>query len=336
MRTIVLSLIAVAIVAVLALRLYHDGETGPQTPTTSQVSTTTTDSAGLDQQADDSGQADQAPSDAPPAATSALEQKQRQTEINSELVTGMTMDEIDEQIADTSESLYGGPDSLRERLTQVHTELADQYGEEEADFRLALIINAADWEMMKSLVANREAILGTSGLYDQVLLDTGITNGQISYEEIIALTSTGSVLPENMIYALASNGRIDLIEQLSQNNFVTNPNYEQPVLGRNAIGALISHASYFPDSYESTEAIGDAIDTLIGAGVVPIPSHGGLGPMDHALTNVSDRNFEARYTIVKKLLEHGVPFEQSHMELIASLPEGDNKDELQQLLLEHM
>ena len=152
----------------------------------------------------------------------------------------------------------------------------------------------------------------------------------------MSYTATGSVLPDNLAYSLASNGRVDLIAQLSENRLLVNPNYEQPLLGRNAIGALIAHASYFPEQYESSKTIGNAIDTLIRAGVAPMPGNGGLGPMDHALMNVSDRNFEARYTIVRKLLEHGVPLEQSHQELISSLSDGKIKEQLQQLLTEHM
>ena len=243
---------------------------------------------------------------------------------------------MDELVAATTEAFYSGPDSLSEHLSEMHARVAEEYGEEEADFRLSVTLAATDWDEIKNLVANREAVLGTSGQYNQLLLDTGLITGQISYQEIAELAYSGSVLPENAIYELASKGRIDLIAQLSEGNLLTNPNYEQPFVGRNAIGALIQHASYRQEDYESAEAIGNAVDTLIDAGVVPMPSHGGLGPMDHALTNVSDRNFEVRMTIVKKLLEHGVPFEQSHMQLISALPEGRNKEELQQLLMEHM
>ncbi len=326
--------IVLTVVAVLTLRFAYEADTVSPVPATSPELTTLVDSE-TNNQPDDSGQADQDHLNTS-GPTSAVEQKQAQRDINAEMATGMSRSEIDKQVAATTEAFFSGDVSLKEHLTQVHTQLAQEFGEEEADFRLALVLNSSDWDSVKKLAANREAILGTTGQYDQFLLNMGIANGQISYEEIRAFSSTGSVLPEDLIYSLASNGRVDLIAQLSENNLLANPNYEQPILGQNAIGALISHASYFPDQYESNEMIGSAIDTLINAGVVPMPVNGGLGPMDHALTNVSNRSFEARYTIVKKLLEHGVPFEQSHRELISSLPNGRNKEKLQQLLREHM
>jgi len=174
--------VALTVGAVLILRFAIDFDTASNLPTPSPQLTMLVRSD-ANNRPDNGGQADQAPLNNS-RATSAIEQKQAQRDINAEMATGMSTSEVDEQVLATKEAFFSGEISLKKHLTQVHKQLAEEFGEEEADFRLALILNSSDWDSVIDLAVNREAMLGTTGQYDQLLLNMGIANGQISFEEI--------------------------------------------------------------------------------------------------------------------------------------------------------
>lgn len=264
-----------------------------------------------------------------PDFLSEVDKKRARRDVNAEVATGRSISELELRMQTVNAAFFGG-DSTNRHLAELHQQLTEQFGVEEADFRLALIANSSDWEALKNIVNQRSTALGTIDAYDQMLLEMGIATGKISFEEIEDLSSNGNRLPHDLIYSLASQGQIDTIKKLAEKNLLANLNYEQPILSRNAIGALIDHASNFPGTYES-RGIKDAIDVLIGVGVVPMPVNGAPGPLDDVLTNISNRNFQIKYSMAEKLLEHGVPLEPSHRELISSLPTGSNKEQLEKL-----
>jgi len=266
-------------------------------------------------------------------AMSELDRKRAQMKKNALNTTGLTDAEMDGELRFAKDIMSGG-ESTERVLSDWYSDNLDAHGADEANFRLGLALHASSWEEQKKLVAERESALGAtgSGIYDQLLLDLGVSHGQIPFEEIKALYDRGAMIPEDIAYTLAANGRSDLIVQLSQSRLLANPNYEQPAIGKNAIGALIEHATYFPADYQSPQDARKAIGALIAAGVVPVSVNGGIDPLDDALAHISAQNFEIKYAIAQRLLEHGVPIEQSHRELVSMLPAGAQRQKLEELL----
>jgi len=267
-------------------------------------------------------------------ANGSIRQKTEQREINAGNNTGLSQSELNDIHWKTYNSYYDQKGQA-EFLAEQYEILRNEVGEEEANFRFALLNSADDWEEAKRLVGEREDTLGQKGGYDSILLNMGLNSGSISAEEVQLLVSRGAPLPDNIVFRLAANGNIDAISDLANSGLVGDPNFEHPTLSMNALGAFIHYVSAYPAGI-SEVAASKSLVRLIDLGVSVHPTSGSFDPLDFALQGANNENAKLKYAFVRTLLQSGVSVGRSHVETIEQLPDSQIRTELESLLANYL
>lgn len=249
---------------------------------------------------------------------------------NAQRVTGLSKLEREQNVAFIVNAFYR-PGTSEEFYAELHQDLVNTYGVEEADFLMS-VAGANDWEAARNMIEQRQRETGVS--YGNLLLNTGLIHGDISADEITLLVRDGVQLPSSAVSQLAASGRAEVIASLVERGIPIDLNYRDPVLGTNAVEVLIQNIGYFPDKFEPTEAA-EALRTLVSLGVDAMPQDGSLGPLDYAL-DINRSNAGVKLAMAKVLLEQGVPFQESHRELLAQMPDCPEREHFRELFANHL
>lgn len=261
---------------------------------------------------------------------SAVDRKLDQRSKNAEIRTGMTEEELKRGEEFALDTFYD-PASRDEFLNKLHAELSDILGEEEADFRVAVIRAAEDWAAVKALIRDREATLSNEHSLDWMLMEVGVDTGQISVSEVQELASRGVAIPDDAVYQLASHGNAEAVGELLQTGLIGDPNFEDPVLGENAIGAYVRHASNYP-SKRGNEEWRIGLETLIHSGVSIHSSNGSFDALDTALQYVNRSNVDVKIKMIEVLLSNGAAVGDSHVEMLNRIKDDSVRRQIQEKL----
>ncbi len=261
-------------------------------------------------------------------------EKGRQFWINAMQDSGMTAEEIEEQLRLYEE--FTDPDEEHEEeYAELHEQLENTVGQEEADFVLALMNQGSDWQGIKDLIENRLAAGGDPVQLNDVALKLGLNSGQIGAVEIEAYIARGATLPEDAIYNLAARGAVDTILELTSRGTVRGDQYRHPLVGTNAIGALIERTTYISGDH-GPDKIAQTISVLVGLGLTVTPSHGSYDPMDYALRHPRERNIDVKVAIVEELLRHGAVVTDDHKQSLQEIPDEELRGRLETALANHL
>lgn len=247
--------------------------------------------------------------------------------------SGLSDEERRRLRSDIYASFYD-PDGAAAYRQELHAQLVEIFGAEEADFRLSIIDAAGDWSAIKGLVEARELQLGATGRYNELLLEAGLGSGKITANEIATLVHAGTELPQEAIFQIAGQGNVETIAQLSDRGLLIDPNYEHPTLSMNAIGAYVRHASAYPQGLDPAEAR-ESVLKLIGVGVNPVSTNGTFDSLDYALQNANNTNLKIKVAIIGALLEQGIRPQESHYEALQLIANKQVREELDKLLRGH-
>ncbi len=220
-------------------------------------------------------------------------------------------------------SAFFDPKNIDATRDRIFSELEKNVGTAEATF-YSSAIDANDWNEAKRLINERSLVSGQN--YDDLRLKIGISTGEITVDEIAKIVNRGTAIPPNAIHTLARGGHIDKIVELVEQNYLANPNTVNPINGRNALSEIINHIGLKGYKY-SPEDAREAVEKLIAVGIETKPQNGTFDPLDYALRSVKSHNTKVKVAMATALISNGVPFEDSHRELIEAIPPGKNKDE---------
>ncbi|MEO1019586.1 MAG: hypothetical protein AAFY56_18135, partial [Pseudomonadota bacterium] len=248
--------------------------------------------------------------------------------------SGMTAEEIEEQLKLYDE--FTDPnDEHEEEYADLHEQLENTVGQDEADFVLALMNQGANWQGIKDLIENRLAAGGDPVQLNDLALKLGLNSGQISAAEIEAYMARGATLPEEAIYNLAARGAVDTILDLTSSGTVRSDQYRHPLVGTNAIGALIERTTYTPTDH-SPDEIAQTISALVKLGLTVTPSHGSYDPMDYVLRHPRDRNIDIKVAIVEELLRQGAVVTDDHRQSLQEIPDEELRGKLERALVNYL
>ncbi|MEM7277471.1 MAG: hypothetical protein AAF385_05030 [Pseudomonadota bacterium] len=263
-------------------------------------------------------------------ALSAIQKKTDSQDAEAVRVTGLSKDQLDEALEETRKAFFD-PRTSDQYLADLYDALVKTFGEDEAQFRMSLLNEVSNWEAQKEIVAKRRLeVPGEAAVYDQMLLHLGLSNGQISFDEVQSLVRGGAQLSGEHVLTLASNGNIDLVVQLTDAGLLADNTIRNVLSGHNAIASYISGASYFRERL-SPEQAADNIEALYQAGVPVDSNNVGVDPLDSAVQGVYDINVESRVAIIERLLRLGATIEDSHREYLEQMRPGEVRDRLQEL-----
>ena len=183
----------------------------------------------------------------------------------------------------------------------------------EAEFRKKMLGYGMSYAELKTAYTERSLITGIN--YDQEMINNASIYKEITYNELKTFLNKGNRLPSNIVTALAGAQRIDLLESLYGDGYVTELDYVNPYTHRNALEDFVDGYINSPKDMSANQAI-KAIDMILHLGVNPVPQDGTRDALDYALGNISDSNAESIALISKKLIESGVGFQNSHIYLL--------------------
>lgn len=259
-----------------------------------------------------------------------LEGKGIQAVRNASQRTGLTPEQLQENLQFTFDAFYN-PETSTAYKAELHSALTEVIGSDEADFLIA-ISDMTDWDEIRKAIDEHATATGNN--YDQMKLDVGVANGHISSDEIQMLAARGANLPVDISNQLARTGQVDTIIELARSGVITDLNYQDPFTGTNALGTLIQNVGYSPQNYEPEEAA-RAVRLLINVGIEPKPQNKSFDALDYAL-QVNPSNAEIKLAIARELLDAGVPFEESHRQLLSRMRESEHKREFYELFANYL
>lgn len=222
----------------------------------------------------------------------------------------------------SGESPSGNSDSSRgstipeQLLVDIHEQLENRVGQEEADFRMALGNAAGDWEEVKRLIAERAQQTGQD--YRPLLMELGIGTGQIPPNELMELLDAGIPLPDNAFDHLKYQAELDLIEGLANRGIVVDWNAPDPITGTNVLGNYVRNVGDAPFKY-TEEQIADSLDRFLALGVT---SDDGFR---QALESANPSNAEQMRYIADLLMRRGVVISAEHRRKVENMRDGPYK-----------
>ncbi len=204
---------------------------------------------------------------------------------------------------------------------ELRNALIEEYGADEGQF-LFDVSGQTDWTSLKAFVNERAQ--ATGNYYDDLLLRQGLMMGEITADEIRSMSASGVALPEDVALQLAATANFDTLVGLTESGFISDPNYIDPLTGKNALSTLIVAVGQSQHDVDPEAAVA-AVRRFIRAGAEVSPQNGAFNPLDYAL-QVNSQNAGLKLEIAKLLLESGVAVENSHRQLIDGMPEGPQRD----------
>lgn len=326
-------LITIAVVAMLAALVYQSG-IGRGVTTSGDVETdnsSESDVVLIPSTQKQSRQQTSTPNEIGQRSLSAIQAKAERQDDEATKATGLSKEQLDDVLEETRKAFFD-PSTSDQYQVDIYEALVNTYGEEEAQFRMALINEVNDWVAQKELVAQRKREMPSeAAVYDQMLLHMGIVNGQITLSEVRYFVRNGAQLSEDSVLTLANSGKIDLIVQLSNAGLLADNTIRNVLNGRNAIASFISGSSYYLQRRRPNDVAAD-VEALYRVGVPVASSNVGIDPLDSALASVVRSNVNARVAIIERLLDLGATVEDSHLERLALLPPGDIRERLERVL----
>lgn len=210
---------------------------------------------------------------------------------------------ISKNLADKMISGLMTPDDWSEAYSLMESVLS-----EEESFKAGLA-QYSNFEDFKRLCDERSKITGL--YYGNVLLEQSNIYANATIDDLKQVLNDGAQFPKNVMAFFVQSKNISLALALREAGYVFNVNYIDEETNRNSLEAYIASYAQFDDG----NAL-DAIDKLLAIGVPIKSANGTRDALDYTLENITPDNVVSRMAVARKLLDSGMPLEQSHIELL--------------------